>query len=109
MLLGNYDNTLASTSPLSSDSFIGVGTFDVNAELMLIRELVAEPWLSGEEEFTGLDVDITDSTGGLAWDGSVTVSYEYEPAAAVPEPSTILLLGSGLLGAAGLRRKRKKG
>lgn len=40
--------------------------------------------------------------------GPATLTYYYTPAAAIPEPTTLLLLGSGLIGAEWKRRRRQR-
>jgi hypothetical protein len=47
-------------------------------------------------------------TGTTTAGGSVEVTYDYTPEAPIPEPSTLFLFGSGLLGMAGLLRFRAK-
>lgn len=41
------------------------------------------------------------------WQGSVTVTYDYEEYTAVAEPSAVALLGLGLFGLGALRRRRQ--
>jgi hypothetical protein len=56
--------------------------------------------------FGGLDVTVN-SVYGDFYLASSTLTANGDSAAPVPEPATLLLLGSGLLGLAGLRRKMK--
>jgi hypothetical protein len=43
--------------------------------------------------------------------GSITIDYQYTPfevPAPIPEPTTMLLFGTGLIGIAGIRRQKSK-
>jgi hypothetical protein len=91
---------------LSLDGTTVYNDVEVDAGLYVLNVIT---WVSDNL----LNVTIGDVHGGNPdwWPGNflvekMTISGEYQPA--VPEPSTLLLLGAGVLGLVGLRRKLVK-
>jgi len=72
-------------------SFIGLGnvTFDLAAIATTTTSSTGGNFTAGQ---------ITDADGG------VTVTYDYSPPPVIPEPGTLSLFGTGLLGLAGMLR-----
>jgi hypothetical protein len=82
--------------PVSTDDYIGTGTFEVD--------------LPYANDFAmNCPVGVSCAGGGIieSWNGTLTVSYFYNPAAPIPEPSTwaLMLAGFAGLGYAGWRRR----
>lgn len=73
--------------------YIGSGTFDINVGTQTFLLL----------SFGGGNVGTTQATQARA---TAEVIYEYRELSTVPEPTTLALLGTGLLGAT-IRRRRK--
>jgi len=70
------------------------------------------PLTVGHEFEVGLEIIGNSYASGLAAEGSSDITFQYNTsvntANPIPEPSTMILLGSGLLGLVGLRKKFKK-
>jgi len=84
-------NITASETEVNHDYFT-VGLDDGNAGLYTVRYT----WLNDKHSRSlGLDANL-----------QITTAFAHDPIAPIPEPSTFLLLGLGLLGVVGLRRKK---
>ena len=84
---------------------------DVNTDTYVldIGDFFVTSWASGEAVYCGLA--IYEELPGDTWGGDIilgdsTFTLDYTNAEPVPEPATMLLLGSGLIGLAGLGRKK---
>lgn len=75
-------------------SFAGNGTFGYDFTT-----------ISGNQMMGAGSNNVTSAVTNTA-DGSLSVTYTYTPASSVPEPATMLLFGTGIIGFAGLRRKK---
>jgi hypothetical protein len=75
-------------------SILGAGTFVINV-----------PGLTTDSRVLSSDVSVAFGTSGKTEDVTVTPG---NPPAAAPEPASLFLVGSGLLGAAGALRRRMR-